>query len=195
MMARIEAPVLANQVLAAASAIFSWAVEGGNWRRQPMPRLDRNPTKSRERVLSDSEVPKFWTAFDDAGLVAGTALKMILLAGQRPGEVAAHAARAHRRRLVGDAGRAGAGARLAGHQERRRAIACGCRAGAGPAGRAGRRDAGFVFAGSRGRPVRRPRRRHARRSAPSSASSARRRTICDGPTARRSPRSASAATP
>jgi integrase len=29
----------------------------------------------------------FWRAFDDAGLLAGTALKLILLTGQRPGEV------------------------------------------------------------------------------------------------------------
>ena len=33
-------------------------------------------------------MPKFWSAFDDAGLVARSALKTILLTGQRPGEVA-----------------------------------------------------------------------------------------------------------
>ncbi len=37
--------------------------------------------------LSDVEIPKFWAAFDDAGLVVSTALKFILLTGQRPGEV------------------------------------------------------------------------------------------------------------
>jgi integrase len=88
MMSHIEAPVLANQVLAAASAIFSWAVKqeivGGN----PCRGVDRNATRSRERVLSDSEVPKFWAAFDNAGLVASSALKTILLLGQRPGECA-----------------------------------------------------------------------------------------------------------
>jgi hypothetical protein len=31
--------------------------------------VDGNETRSRERVLSDSELPKFWLAFDDAGLV------------------------------------------------------------------------------------------------------------------------------
>ena len=36
----------------------------------------------------------FWSAFDDAGLIAGTALKLILLTGQRPGEVA-HMRREH----------------------------------------------------------------------------------------------------
>jgi integrase len=37
-------------------------------------------------VLSDSEIALFWAAFNGAGL-AGTALKLILLLGQRPGEV------------------------------------------------------------------------------------------------------------
>jgi len=39
-------------------------------------------------VLSDGEIPKFWAALDAAGLDAGSALKVILLTGQRPGEVA-----------------------------------------------------------------------------------------------------------
>jgi len=88
LMAQITAPIVANQTLAAASAIFSWAIKEELVTSNPCRSVDRNPTASRERVLSDSEIPKFWTAFDDAGLVAGTALKMILLTGQRPGEVA-----------------------------------------------------------------------------------------------------------
>jgi integrase len=60
----------------------------------PCKLVARNPTRSRERVLGDSEVPKFWLAFDDAGLIDGAALKMILLTGQRPGEVA-HMRREH----------------------------------------------------------------------------------------------------
>ena len=38
-------------------------------------------------MLSDREIPLFWDAFSTAGL-AGTALQLILLLGQRPGEVA-----------------------------------------------------------------------------------------------------------
>jgi integrase len=89
LLAKIEAPVLANQVLAAASAIFSWAVKQEIVAANPCRGIERNDTRSRERILSESEVPRFWTAFDDAGLVISTALKMILLTGQRPGEVAA----------------------------------------------------------------------------------------------------------
>jgi integrase len=52
----------------------------------PCRGVERNPTTSRERVLSDAEVPLFWQAFSDAGLV-GVGLQVLLLTGQRPGEV------------------------------------------------------------------------------------------------------------
>jgi integrase len=83
----IEAPILANQTLAAASAIFSWAIREEIVAVNPCVLVERNETKSRERILSETEIPKFWSALDDAGLVASSALKMILLTGQRPGEV------------------------------------------------------------------------------------------------------------
>ena len=94
MMTRIDAPIVANQALAAASAIFAWAIREEILAVNPCQLVERNETKSRERVLSDSEIPKFWSAFDGAGLVQSKALKMILLTGQRPGEVA-HMCREH----------------------------------------------------------------------------------------------------
>jgi integrase len=94
LMGSIAAPVLANQLLAAASAIFSWAVKEEIVAGNPCRGVDRNETKSRERVLSDSELPRFWSPLDDTGLVASSALKMILLTGQRPGEVS-HMRREH----------------------------------------------------------------------------------------------------
>ena len=94
MMGRIEAPVVANQVKAAASAIFTWAVKQEIVTANPCIGVDGNETRSRERVLSDSELPRFWAVFDDAGLVRSSALKVILLTGQRPGEVG-HLRRAH----------------------------------------------------------------------------------------------------
>ena len=65
----IKAKVVANQVLAAASAIFSWAIkeEVGGVLVHPCKGVEANEVKSRERVLSDSEVPLFWSAFDDVG--------------------------------------------------------------------------------------------------------------------------------
>lgn len=84
---RIQAPIVANQTLAAASALFSWAVREELLTSNPCTLVVRHPTRNRERVLSDSEIPRFWTAFDRAGLRKSAALKMILLTGQRPGEV------------------------------------------------------------------------------------------------------------
>lgn len=94
MMARIAAPITANQTLAAASAIFTWGVREGAVTTNPCHLVERNPTRDRERVLSDAEVPKFWEAFDSAGPVHSFALKVILLTGQRPGEVS-HMRREH----------------------------------------------------------------------------------------------------
>jgi integrase len=88
MMARIEAPIVANQTLAAISAVFSWGVREDIVAANPCKLVARNPVKSRERVLSESELPLFWRALDDLDPVRGVALKAILLLGQRPGEVA-----------------------------------------------------------------------------------------------------------
>src|SRR5262245_15802668 len=93
-MGRIEAPVVANQTKAAASAIFTWAVRMEIVTANPCAGVVDNETRSRDRVLSDSELPKFWAAFDSAGLVRSSALKVILLTGQRPGEVS-HMRREH----------------------------------------------------------------------------------------------------
>lgn len=87
LMARIEAPIVANQVLASASAIFAWGIREELVKVNPCVGVERNKTTERERILSDSELPKFWAAFDSVGLIESMALKTILLTGQRPGEV------------------------------------------------------------------------------------------------------------
>jgi integrase len=86
MMGKIGAPVLANQVLASASAIFTWAVKQELLVSNPCRGVEQNSMSARERVLSDAEVPLFWEAFSAAG-VAGAALQVALLLGQRPGEI------------------------------------------------------------------------------------------------------------
>jgi integrase len=85
--AAIAAPVLANQVLAAASPIFSWAMRQEIIAANPCAGVERNETTSRERVLSDAELVAFWPHLS-------APLKMVLLTGQRPGE-GAHLHRAH----------------------------------------------------------------------------------------------------
>jgi integrase len=79
--AAVAAPVLANQVLAAASAVFSWAMRQEIIVANPCSGVERNETTSRERVLSDAEIVAFWPHLS-------VPLKVVLLTGQRPGEVA-----------------------------------------------------------------------------------------------------------
>jgi integrase len=88
MMARIKAPIVANQTLAAVSAIFSWGIREEIVTATPCKLVERNPTRERERILSASELPLFWKAFGDLDPARGAALKAILLLGQRPGETA-----------------------------------------------------------------------------------------------------------
>jgi integrase len=85
--AAIAAPILANQILAAASAIFSWAVRQEIIAANPCSGVERNDTTSRERVLSDAEIAAFWPHLS-------ALLKMVLFTGQRPGEVT-HLQREH----------------------------------------------------------------------------------------------------
>ena len=47
----IEAPIVANQTLAAASAIFTWAIRQEIISVNPCHGVDRNPTSDRERIL------------------------------------------------------------------------------------------------------------------------------------------------
>ena len=121
----VEAPVLANAVLASASAIFSWAVDQEIITVNPCTGIERNQSTSRERVLSD-KAPRFWSAFSELDLMRGAALKALLLPGQRPGEVA------HMRRntssMAGGKCRVTPITELAGPVPRTdRHIECGCR--------------------------------------------------------------------
>jgi len=85
--ASINSRSVANQTIAAASAIFSWAIREEIVAVNPCALIEQHPTKSRERVLSEVELNLFWSAFDVLDPVIGAALKTLLLTGQRPGEV------------------------------------------------------------------------------------------------------------
>ena len=84
----ISSPSVANQTLAAVSRIFNWGVSEELVTANPCRLLELHEMKNRERVLAtESEFKMFWEAFGGVGLLEGTALKLILLLGQRPGEV------------------------------------------------------------------------------------------------------------
>jgi integrase len=78
----IASPSVANAVRVSASAIFSFGVKVEVLAVNPVRGVERNPTQSRSRTLSDSEVALFWPHLSPP-------LKVLLLVGQRPGEVVA----------------------------------------------------------------------------------------------------------
>ena len=89
--AAIEKPSVATQAVLHLSAVFTWALKEDDARFQitanPCRLVAEKTTNDRERVLADSEVAPFWNALDDVDRVDALALRMILLTGQRPGEV------------------------------------------------------------------------------------------------------------
>jgi integrase len=85
--AAIPKPALANQVLKVAGPIFSWAVRQEIITANPCTGIEAHDMRSRERILSDSEIVAFWPCLT-------APLKLVLLTGQRPGEVS-HLHQAH----------------------------------------------------------------------------------------------------
>lgn len=80
----------ANRVLAYVRKMFNWAVERGIVDMSPVPPRMKPPAKEapRERTLSDEEIADLWQACSEAGYPFGPLLKMMLVTGQRRGEVA-----------------------------------------------------------------------------------------------------------
>jgi integrase len=70
-------------------AAFVWAVKRGAVRTNPFEALPvRKGIAKRERVLSDTEIGEIWRAAADATSPCGTITRLLLLTGQRRGEVA-----------------------------------------------------------------------------------------------------------
>lgn len=90
---RERAPVTANRLLTVLVRMFNFAAERDIIKFSPLMGMKRAKETTRERTLRDEEIKTLWAALDfENGLkdmYVGTklALKMILLTGQRPGEV------------------------------------------------------------------------------------------------------------
>ena len=85
-----QAPISANRLLACIRKVFNWAIS--------RDLLDTNPCsqvpapgieKRRDRVLTEAEIAAFWDGLDSAPMrdEVRTALRLILVTSQRPGEV------------------------------------------------------------------------------------------------------------
>jgi integrase len=70
-------------------AAFAWAVKRGALRGNPFADLPiAKSIAKRERVLSDTEIAEIWRAAGDAAPPYGTIIRLLILTGQRRGEIA-----------------------------------------------------------------------------------------------------------
>jgi integrase len=84
-----ETPVMANRVHGVMHILFRWAVENDLIAHSPVTGL-RAPNKEtpRDRVLTDAELTAVWQAAEKEGYPFGTIVRLLILTGQRRGEVA-----------------------------------------------------------------------------------------------------------
>ena len=81
-------PYRANRVLAAIKKLFAWALDRGLIEVHPIFGLKPPSNEiARDRILTDAEVRAFWAAASAMGFPFGPALLLLLLTGQRRGEV------------------------------------------------------------------------------------------------------------
>jgi integrase len=83
------APIVANQVHSVTRGMFNWCIGNEIVAASPITGL-KAPSKatSRDRVLSDEELRLVWKAADNAGTVYAALVRLLILTGQRRGEVA-----------------------------------------------------------------------------------------------------------
>jgi integrase len=83
-----SAPTSANRTQSILSRLFNWAIESGLLEVNPLARMPkRAKEKAKDRVLSAEETRALWGALDGDDSVRA-ALRLLLLTGLRPGEVA-----------------------------------------------------------------------------------------------------------
>ena len=82
------APTSANRTQSILSRLFNWSIEFGLLELNPLARMPkRAKEKAKDRVLSAEEIRALWGALDGGDSVRA-ALRLLLLTGLRPGEVA-----------------------------------------------------------------------------------------------------------
>ena len=83
------APVAANRALGAVRRFFNWCVERDILTASPCAGVKPpSPEQSRDRILSDDELKQVWRAADQEEGRFGLLVKLLILTGQRRGEVA-----------------------------------------------------------------------------------------------------------
>jgi integrase len=86
---RHKGAAMTGRTAAYGRAAFAWAVKRGSVRGNPFADLPVSKSiGKRERVLGDAEIAEIWRAAGEAALPYGTIIRLLILTGQRRGEVA-----------------------------------------------------------------------------------------------------------
>jgi len=83
-----NSPVAANRLLTLIKQIFNRAVRLDHIDATPVVEITREAEVERDRVLDDDEIKALWAAFETEGYPYGPLFKLLLVTGQRRGEVA-----------------------------------------------------------------------------------------------------------
>lgn len=86
-----HAPIAANRLLEVVRRLYNWALEQDLIESTPCVKVKRPAVeRTRDRVLSEDEIRLFWERLETTKRMSAgvrVALKLILLLGQRPGEI------------------------------------------------------------------------------------------------------------
>lgn len=86
--AKAATPLQANRCQSVISAVFSWALDEGMIKAHPALRIRRRgEERSREFVMTDDQLREFWSELDTMFGNAAIATRLLLVTGQRLGEV------------------------------------------------------------------------------------------------------------
>lgn len=89
---KATAPVSANRTQSILVTLFNWAVDGELIEVNPISRLKKRAKEAaKDRTLTDDEIRGLWKMLDTSSTVlpdVAGALRLLLLTGQRPGEIA-----------------------------------------------------------------------------------------------------------
>jgi integrase len=77
-----------NHLLVAAKVFFNWCIKRRYITENPFAGLSQKQSPTRSRVLSDTEIQSIWAATDEP-TTFNTIVRLLLLTGQRRGEIAA----------------------------------------------------------------------------------------------------------
>jgi integrase len=83
---KYSGPVTANRLRTSLSTFFAWLIQRGRAPANPVINVEKNPEKSRDRVLAPAELRLIWNALgkDEYSAI----IRLLALTGQRAGEIA-----------------------------------------------------------------------------------------------------------